>query len=274
MLGATQFFTLALPLLLLLLSPCSALVPGDDVNVEVALERLRAAVRQHDVDEVERILRGGSLRRLKTHQGPSPLFWVANEEVDSDDLARIAQLFLDHFGESNYDYDRYHPLTRAVYRGLTRVVDTLLDWPDTIREVHAKYLRCKDLNALPRSLRVVLTPDSPKCFQDFYRVVKVERSELAAAAARLHKQREQRRKKTGAADFDWSNPFLSPPPGKKPPKGHLVMNPQAFRDFSEAVVYYFLGEWSLVCTTAFTVIVVLFWCLTCGVFLSAARRRE
>ncbi|PWU98163.1 hypothetical protein C4B63_13g142 [Trypanosoma cruzi] len=255
-------------LLLLVFCQFFCFVSADDGATRAALRRLREAVTQHDVEEVKRVIRDKSLQPSVALRTPPPLYWVANERTDSENLARITQILLDHFGESNYDYDMYHPLTRAAHHHLGGVMATLLNWPDTIREVHAKYLWCEDLASLPESVRVVITPESPKCFRDFVRVVEFERSELTAAARRHRRGAEN----VAVEEFEWSDPFLSPPPGKKPSMKHFVMNPRAFADFAEAITYYFLGEWAPLFTFIYSAIVLTFGCMACGVYFVASRR--
>ncbi|RNF11868.1 hypothetical protein TraAM80_00704 [Trypanosoma rangeli] len=256
--------------LLLLYCQSSGLVSGDERATLTALRRLRAAVAQHDVEEVNRVIRDHSLERQLAFRAPSPLYWVANEKTESENLVRITQILLDYFGDSNYDYDRYHPLTRAARHHLAGVMATLLKWPSTIKEVHAKYLWCEDLTSLPESVRVVITPESPKCFRDFARVADYEHSELAKAA----RQHRQGAEDTVVEEFDWSNPFLSPPPGKKPTLKHFVMNPRAFVDFVEAILYYLWGEWELFYSIIYSVIIVAFNCATCAVFVAAWWRQR
>ncbi|RNF23036.1 uncharacterized protein Tco025E_02947 [Trypanosoma conorhini] len=258
-------------LLLFVSCQCPGLVSADAGGATVAaLRRLREAVARHDVDEVNRVLRGQSLQRQLAFRAPSPLYWVANERTDSEDLLRITQALLDYFGESNYDYDRFHPLTRAARHHLGGVMAVLLNWPGTIKEVHARYLWCEDLLSLPESVRVIITPESPRCFREFIRVVDSEESELAKAA----RQHQRGAEDAVVEEFDWSNPFLNPPPGQKPNMKHFVMNPRAFVDFFEAVAYYFLGEWPPFYTTVYSAIVFAFNFLACVVFFGASRRRR
>ncbi|ESL11752.1 hypothetical protein TRSC58_00490 [Trypanosoma rangeli SC58] len=256
--------------LLLLACQYSGLVSGNEGATFAALRRLREAVAQHDAEEVNRVIRDQLLQRQLAFHAPSPLYWVANEKTESENLVRITHILLDHFGDSNYDYDRYHPLTRAARHHLAGVMATLLRWPSTIKEVHARYLWCEDLTSLPESVRVVITPESPRCFRDFVRVVDFEHSELAKAA----RQHQQGAEDAVVEEFYWSNPFLSPPPGKKPTMKHFVMNPRAFVDFVGAISYYLWGEWEVFYIIIFSVIIVTFNCATCAVLVAAWRKRR
>ncbi|KEG12204.1 hypothetical protein DQ04_01901100 [Trypanosoma grayi] len=253
--------------LLLIVLLCSQVTAAADADHKAALLRLREAIAHHDVAEVRHIIDEGTVKPQIAYRMPSPLYWVVIEQVDSENLARITQLLLEHFGESNYDYDRHHPLTLAVRHHLSRVVTTLLNWPGTVKEVLAKYLRCEDIRHLPRSVKVVVTHDSHTCFRNIARMVEFEHSELAQAMRHHQRTGEEATPK----EFEWSNPFLTPPPGRKPPTKELVMNPRAFQDFSEAVMYYFLGEWGSVYNLTFKAIILAFWLLTCGVFGAAVR---
>ncbi|ORC93190.1 uncharacterized protein TM35_000025160 [Trypanosoma theileri] len=256
-------------LLLLLLTWHSEIVSSaqTDAGVRDAVEQFKKAVSDHDVKEVQRILHDETLRKHLENSVPAPLFWVVNEVVDSKELARIALLCLENFGDSNYDYDKHHPLTIAVRHHLTHVIVMLVEWPETIREVWAKYLWCEDLALVPETVTVILHPDSSACFRNFARVVNYDQSKLMA-----EKQIKDEMKKTASTEFDWSNPFLTPPLGKLPSSKYLVMNPRAFNDFSEAVSYYFLGSWDSMYVILYYIICMVLCPLACGVFVAAARR--
>ncbi|KAH9582235.1 hypothetical protein LSM04_008022 [Trypanosoma melophagium] len=256
-------------LLLLLLTWHSEILSAaqTDIRVGDAVEGFKKAVSEHDVKEVQRILHDSTLKTQLAKSVPTPLFWVVNEEIDSKSLARITLLCLENFGDSNYDYDRHHPLTLAVRHHLTHVIAMLLEWPDTIKEVLAKYLWCEDLTFLPQSITVILSPDSPACFRNFARVVDYDQSKLVAEM-----RKKEETKQVTSKEFDWSNPFLTPPLGERPSSKYFVMNPRAFNDFCEAVGYYFLGAWDPMYVILYYVICVVSCFLACGVFVAAARR--
>nr|CCC93625.1 conserved hypothetical protein [Trypanosoma congolense IL3000] len=227
----------ALPIVL----PVSA--KGSDADVVAGV--LREAIKAGDVARVKLLLSDNNLLTALKDYEPSPLYWVVDEKLDSRKLAKIMQLLLERLGEVGKDYGRYHLLTRAVHNHVHHVVDVLLRWPGTIKEVLAKYLTCDDVGHVPKDVTVVVSPHSRDCFYNFPRTVAYEQSQLAAVIRDLHRRRQKLEEALdpAAAKVDWKNPFLIPPEGMKPPMDQLVMNPRLFADFSEALVYYFLGEW-------------------------------
>nr|CCC51417.1 conserved hypothetical protein [Trypanosoma vivax Y486] len=239
-------------------------------ELEKSMQFLREAVSQHDSFTVKQMIVNTGLKLQMAYYTPPPLYWVASETIDSSELANITHILVTHLNESNYDFGRYHPLTCAVHNRLARVVEALVSWPDTIREVHARYLNCDDLDYIPESVTVVVTLHSRDCFKNFPRTVEYVKSHLASAYQRYHERSGTPLTSSGEKSV-WTDAFASSQRGRRPPGDRLVMNPRAFDDFLEAMTYYLLGEWSGACTLIFYLASGLVGCVVMGILVTVSR---